>query len=293
MKELLWLDETGCDDAKVVGGKAANLGRLMTVHRVPPGFCLTAAAHARWAGDTSPEGPFPDDLRSLVEEAYSTLGRRADAEALVVAVRSSAVDEDGAEASFAGIYITCLNVRGADDVLRAIARCWASAADPRVKTYRESRGLSPAGVGVLVQELVVADAAAVAFSKNPTTGAADEIVINANWGLGESIVGGLATPDTWVLNKADLSTRSFHLGPKEHMTILAGSGTREVSVMRTMRARPSLGDAQVRALADLTVRLEEKMGWPVDVECAFQRDELYLLQCRPVTAAPRGQGGAP
>src|SRR5262249_45071225 len=156
-KELLWLDEPGCDDAKVVGGKAANLGRLMAVHPVPPGFCLTEAAHGRWAAETTPEGPFAADLRRLVEDAYRALGERTGAARPVVAVRSSAVDEDGASASFAGIYITCLNVRGPDAVLRAIARCWASAADPRVKAYRENRGLGDAGVGVLVQELVLAD----------------------------------------------------------------------------------------------------------------------------------------
>ncbi len=288
MKELLWLDEPGCDDASVVGGKAANLARLLAVHTVPPAFCLTASAHGRWAAATSPDGPFEDELRRLVEGAYSALGERTGMPAPVVAVRSSAVDEDGAGASFAGIYITCLNVRGAEAVLRAIARCWASAADPRVSAYRENRGLGPAGVGVLVQELVVADAAAVAFSKNPTTGAAGEILLNANWGLGESVVSGLATPDTWVLRRSDLSTLRFHLGAKEHMTILAEEGTREVPVLRTLRARPSLGEAQVRALAELTVRLEQTMGWPVDVECAFRGDKLYLLQCRPVTT-----GGGP
>lgn len=221
-----------------------------------------------------------------MEGAYSALGERTGTAAPVVAVRSSAVDEDGAGASFAGIYVTCLNVRGAEAVLRAIARCWASAADPRVKAYRDSRASGPRASAAPVQELVVADAAAVAFSKNPTTGAADEI-LNANWGLGESVVGGLATPDTWVLRRPDLSTLRFHLGAKEHMTILADDGTREVPVLRTLRARPSLGEAQVRALAELTVRLEQTMGWPVDVECAF-RGRARRLQRRPVTT-----GGGP
>lgn len=281
MSEILRLDEPACQDATIAGGKAANLARLMAVHPVPPGFCLTAEAHDRWAGEATES--FPEALARSVAEAYADLGRRCGVEEPVVAVRSSAVDEDGASASFAGIYVTCLNVRGLDAVLRAIVRCWASAADPRVAAYRRSRGLAGAGVAVLVQELVAADAAAVAFSKNPTTGAADEIVINANWGLGESVVGGLATPDTWILRRPELSTLRFQLGAKEQMTILDAEGTKEVPVLRTLRARPSLDAAQVRRVAELAVRLEEAMGWPVDIECAFKAEQLYLLQCRPVT----------
>lgn len=286
MNEIRWLDRPGCDEPAVVGGKAANLGRLMAVHPVPPGFCLTASAHARWAG--SGDVPFPEDLVRLVEAAYAALGERCGVESPAVAVRSSAVDEDGASASFAGIYVTCLNVRGVEGVLRAIAQCWASAEDPRVKAYRARRGLDGAGVGVLVQELVVADAAAVVFSANPTTGATDEIVINANYGLGESIVGGVATPDTWILRKPEPGLIRFHLGAKEHMTVLSADGTREVPVLRTLRARPSLDDTQVLRLAQLALRLEETMGWPVDIECAYRGDKLYLLQCRPITTGKVG-----
>lgn len=285
MKEILWLDEPGCDDPAVVGGKAANLGRLSAVHQVPPGFCLTAAAHARWAG--AAQEPFPEALVRLVEAAYAALGARCGVDNPPVAVRSSAVDEDSANASFAGIFVTYLNVRGVDAVLRAIAGCWASATDPRVTAYREARGLSGAAVGVLVQELVPADAAAVAFSANPVTGAADEIVINANYGLGESVVGGMATPDTWILRKPELTTISFQLGAKEQMTIRTEEGTRDVAVLRTLRARPSLEPAQVQRLAQLALRLEEAMGWPVDVECAYRAEQLYLLQCRPVTGKMR------
>lgn len=279
--EILWLDEPGCADPAVVGGKAANLARLLGVHRIPPGFCLTAAAHARWAGSAC--ASLPEALTLMVATAYAALGERLGGEAVAVAVRSSAVDEDGVGASFAGIYTSILNVRGVEDVLHAIARCWASAEDPRVTAYRRGKGLPDAGIGVLVQALVAADRSAVVFSRNPTSGAPDEIVINANWGLGESIVGGLATPDTWILKKHALSTLRFDLGAKEHMTVLAKTGTREVPVLRTLRARPSLADSHVRELAALAVHLEELMGWPVDLECAYQAEQLYLLQCRPVT----------
>lgn len=280
-KQILWLDEPGTDDASRTGGKAANLARLMNIHPVPPGFCLAASAYDRFAKIV--EQRFPEDFIALVGAAYTELGERSGVKDPVVAVRSSAIDEDGASASFAGIYITCLNVRGLDKVLRAIARCWASADDPRVAAYRQKNGLSGAGVAVLVQELVAADSAAVVFSRNPTSGAADEVVINANYGLGESIVSGVATPDTWQLRKPELSTKSFLLGHKEQMTVLAEDGTRDIAVLRTLKARPCLTAAQVLELGRLALRLEETMGWPVDIECAYKGDKLYLLQCRPIS----------
>lgn len=288
MQDILWLDEPGCEDAARTGGKAGNLARLCALHPVPPGFCLTAAAYERWADAVRADGPFPEDLGQRVGAAYASLAERSGTPSPAVAVRSSAVDEDGAEASFAGIYITCLNVRGREGVQRAIARCWDSARDPRVDAYRKKQGLPPAGIGVLVQELVPADAAAVVFSRNPTTGADHEIVINANFGLGESVVSGTVTPDTWILRKPDLARVRFTLGHKEQMTILAPEGTREVPILRTLRSRPCLKEAQVQELGRLALRLEQAMGWAVDIETAWKGDTLYLLQCRPVTGRAGG-----
>lgn len=283
MKDILWLDEPGCEDSSQTGGKAANLARLCAVHPVPLGFCLTASAYARWAAAIDEGNPPPDELVQVVGAAYATLAERSGVANPVVAVRSSAVNEDGAGASFAGIYITCLNVQGLVDVVAAIIRCWASVRDPRVTAYRQKQGMAADCVGVLVQELVAADAAAVVFSANPTTGANDQIVLNANYGLGESVVSGTATPDTWILRKPELSRVLFTLGHKEQMTILAPQGTREVAVLRTLRSRPCLKEAQVQQLGQLALRLEQTMGWPVDIETAYKGDRLYLLQCRPVT----------
>lgn len=283
MADIRWLDRPGCDDPALVGGKSASLARLAAEYPVPPGFCLTAAAHARSAGAAA----VPRSLADEVAAAYVALGERCGGVDPVVAVRSSAVDEDGATASFAGVFASFLNIRGLAEVLAAIARCWASAADPRVLAYRRERGGAEVGVGVLVQSLVPADAAAVVFSANPTSGATDEVVINANWGLGESVVGGLATPDTWLLRRPELSTVRFRLGDKAQMTVRVEGGTREVPVLRTLRARACLSDAQVRELGALALRLEAAMGWPVDIECAYAGGRLYLLQCRPVTALRR------
>jgi pyruvate,water dikinase len=138
-------------------------------------------------------------------------------------------------------------------------------------------------LSVLVQHLVRADSAAVAFSMNPVTGRRDEVMINANYGLGESIVGGTCTPDTYVVRKSDLAPSQITIGQKERMTVRTPQGTREVGVPGLLRARRVLDDAAVAEIAHLAIDLEAAMGRPVDIECAYESDRLYLLQCRPIT----------
>jgi pyruvate,water dikinase len=202
-----------------------------------------------------------------------------------VAVRSSALDEDGDLTSFAGQHETELNLVGIDAVLGAVARCWASARNERALAYRRQQGLETAGVrlAVLVQQLVLADASAVVFSANPITGNREEVVVTASWGLGESVVSGTVSPDTWVVRKADLAVKEERIGAKERMTLAVPEGTREVAVPRLLRERASLSGDRVAELAGLAVGLEEEMGRPVDIEAAFAGGLLYLLQCRPIT----------
>jgi len=280
---ILWLGQPECDDATLVGGKAANLSRLAARHRVPPGFCLTVAAYARWflGIETTPQAVFTDELATSLKrlEAHSS------STPLSVAVRSSAVGEDGAEASFAGQHESYLNLAGIEAVAEAVRLCWASTHSERAAAYRRQYGLTAetTQVAVLVQQLVPADASAVVFSANPVTGDRNEAVINASWGLGESIVGGTVTPDTFVVHKASLEVIDFRLGSKERMTISVPEGTREVAVPRLLRRQTTLNDEQVAAAARLATTLEEQMGWPVDLECSWHQGELHLLQCRPIT----------
>ena len=229
-------------------------------------------------------------MRSAIAAAYSELGRRAGEPEPAVAVRSSAIDEDGATASFAGQHDTYLNLTGADAVADAIERCRASARSDRALAYRSAQGLDAAGsIAVLVQQLVPADVAAVVFSIDPRTGS-DDVVINASWGLGESIVGGTTTPDMYTVARDGLSIRSRVIGAKERMTVRTADGTREVAVPRILRERLALDDASLRAAAELALSLEAETGAPVDLECAFRAGALYLLQCRPVTATVRDAG---
>ncbi len=121
------------------------------------------------------------------------------------------------------------------------------------------------------------------FSANPVSGSRKEVVIEAGWGLGESIVGGTVTPDAYIVGKDDLTVRRREDGDKARMTVLVPDGTSEVDVPRLLRRRPALDDAQAAGVARLAVDLEMAMGWPVDIEFALRDGELYLLQCRPIT----------
>jgi phosphoenolpyruvate synthase/pyruvate phosphate dikinase len=273
---VAWLGDEHAHDVSLVGGKAAALSQLAEAHPVPRGFALTTAAHEQ----ATIEGAAY--VHALVEEAYARLEERVETADLAVAVRSSAVDEDGAAASFAGQHETYLNVRGVAAVAEAVGACFESAHAEHALEYRRRQGIDADAVrmAVLVQQLVPADAA---FSANPITQSRDEIVINASWGLGESIVGGTVTPDTYIVEKSGLTISQRFLGAKESMTVPVEGGTREVDVPGRLRDRHALDDHAVVELAQLALALEEQAGHPVDIESAFHEKRLYLLQSRPIT----------
>jgi len=274
---LLWLGDPKSFEVALVGGKAANLSRLARMyHRVPDGFSLPV---------TVMDEAHPLDLRDEIIAAITDLMNCHRLPDFIAAVRSSAVDEDGATASFAGQHETYLNIVGADAIIQAVTRCWESARSEHALDYRRQQGLSVEHppIAVLVQQLIAADVAAVVFSANPITGNRDEVVINASWGLGESIVGGTVTPDTFIVRKSDLAVVQRVIADKQRMTVSAPGGTHEVEVPRFLRNEASLNDEQVLEMAKLALTLEVTMEWPVDVECAYAEGELYLLQCRPIT----------
>ena len=274
---LLWLGDPKSFDAALVGGKAANLSRLARMyHRVPDGFCIPT---------TVMDQAHPHELRGEIAQAIADLMACHSLPELVVAVRSSAVDEDGRAASFAGQHETFLNIMGVDSIMQAVTRCWESARSERALDYRRKQGLSGARLqlAVLVQQLVASDVSAVVFSANPITGSRDEMLINASWGLGESIVGGTVTPDTFIVRKSDLAVMERVIADKQRMTVSAPRGTREVDVPRFLRKEAALNDEQVVEMAKLARTLEVTMEHPVDVEGAYARGELYVLQCRPIT----------
>ncbi len=279
---VLQLGDPRASDRRRVGAKAANLNRLAHRWPVPPGFCLPVELHRRLRR-TDPR-PAARSVRRLVAPAYrelsgGLLGRSR------VAVRSSAVDEDTADTSFAGQHDTVLNAVGVRAVTDAVLACCASASSDRVRAYRDTHDLDgETDMGVLVQELVDADVSAVVFSANPVSGARDEIMINAAWGLGEAVVAGTVTPDCYVLDRRDLSVVEQTIADKDIQTVTGRHGTHEVEVPTDRRREPALTAAQCRELAGLATDLERHMGWPVDLECAYRDGRLHLLQCRPITA---------
>jgi pyruvate,water dikinase len=282
---ILWLGDEDCHDVQRVGGKAANLSRLAARYRVPAGFCITPDLYRQWLDGTKQDIALTQDLRDIVSHEYQELSARCGIGEPAVAVRSSALDEDGQGISFAGQYDTYLNIQGPDAISDAIVKCWDSVGGERMAAYRKEHNL-PAeslGVAVLVQQLISAEVSGVVFSANPISGNRDEVMINATWGLGESLVSGKVTPDTLLVQKSDLKIKDSQIGEKGLMTVLTEGGTEEVRVPRSQRQAPALDEEKTGEIAKLAIDLEQEMGWPVDLEFAYYANDLYLLQCRPIT----------
>ena len=263
----------------LVGGKALALGMLASSYPVPPGFVITSPAMAALFSE---ERRLADEVSASVRHAFQRL---QDERAGPVAVRSSGTDEDGAALSFAGQYETILGVTDEAGLFVALRRCWASFFGERARLYAAQHGNRVrGGFAVLVQSLVAAEAAGVAFSLDPVTGAGDEVFITASWGLGQTVVDGLVIPDTFRVHKRNGWIRR-ELGDKDMALVCRDGVTEERPVAPENRHRYCLDDPQVRAVADLVCRLEAHFGGGVDVEFAVADGRLHLLQVRPITGS--------
>ncbi|GAA4902199.1 phosphoenolpyruvate synthase [Actinomycetospora succinea] len=285
--------EVGAADVALVGGKGANLGELVRAGLpVPDGVVLTTEAYAVAAAGIDVGSPgvqeaflglaVPSEVAAEVRAAYAGLGWGP------VAVRSSATAEDLADASFAGQQETFLDVRGEEAVLDAVVRCWASLWTARAIDYRARQGIARTDVrlAVVIQRMVAADASGVLFTADPTTGRRDRIVVSAAWGLGESVVGGLAATDELVVDRATFAEVGRTVAAKTEMTVPTGGGTAQVAVPADRQRAPVLGAAEVGELARLGVRAEEHFGVPQDVEWVRVDGAFALVQARPITALP-------
>jgi hypothetical protein len=209
------------------------------------------------------------------------------------AVRSSAVDEDGAAASFAGQHLTLLNVHSPADVPSAVREVWWSANSDSAITYRQRLGrFTRPSVGVVVQTLLNPAAAGVMFTENPVTGA-DERVIEASWGLGEAVVAGLVIPDHFRVDRAGQVAERKAGRKRIAIRALPSGGTFEQPVPPAQVNQLCLDDAQLAALGQLALRCEQIYGPRRDIEWAFQDGTLYLLQCRAVTTGKARSEAAP
>ncbi|MFD7293526.1 PEP/pyruvate-binding domain-containing protein [Streptomyces sp. NPDC059897] len=304
--DLRSIDATMLD---TVGGKAANLGELARAGLpVPHGFCVTTDAYRRIPATDGLAGLRPDKARRLIVEsevpaelreailaAYAELGADSGGDA-AVAVRSSATAEDLPFASFAGQQDTYLNVVGADAVLDAVRRCWASLWTDRAVSYRESNGIDHGRVqlAVVVQRMVDSAVSGVMFTANPVTGRRDQTVIDASPGLGEAVVSGAVNPDHFVVDGREIVER--RLGDKRFLVCsLAGGGTEKVDIGEN--PAPCLTDRQILRLAALGARVQAHYGSPQDTEWAIDaQGEVHLTQSRPITTLfplpERGVAGA-
>src|SRR5215207_8459417 len=261
-------------DAAEFGGKSASLGELIAAGiPVPPGFAASTAAEL-------------DEIAA----AYRTLGEPP------VAVRSSAIGEDSAEATFAGLQDTYLWVEGADAVCDAVRDCRASLDNPEAVAYRKRMGIQgrPA-MGVTVQLMVDAAVSGVMFTCNPVTGDPSTVAVNASWGLGLAVVGGEVTPDEYRVSKVTREVLSQSIGPKEieYVPDPSGNGAARIVVSPERQAVACLADEQLAALVDVAKRVEQHFGAHQDIEWAIARDPdgpgvLFMLQARPVTVKQPG-----
>lgn len=272
-----WLGRAGAD-VDALGGKGASLDRLARLgHPVPPGFCLTTAAFRAQLSSLHDadaahlptlllEAALTDELQRAIGEALDRLVEqlREMGVAPRFAVRSSAIGEDGSAASYAGLHETELDVPPAG-VEGAVRRCWASLWSAPAMAYRQRKGLGwdDAAMAVVVQALVPADASAVAFTRHPVTNRQDQLVVTAVRGLGDAMVAGTVTPDTFVIDRESRAEVSFDPGEDP-------------------RGR-SVDEADLRRLVDALLEVEAGFGCPIDVEAALAAGTWFLLQARPIT----------
>ena len=321
-KSIVWFNEVNKGDIAIVGGKGANLGEMTQADiPVPPGFIVTSYAYFKFIreanlmdtirGMLAPLNPndskqlqdisgqvkqlisgaqMPPELAGQIKEAYRSMNNG------LVAVRSSATAEDLPEASFAGQQRTFLNIEGEDEVVRAVQDCWASLFEARAIFYRVQQNFDhfQVGIAVPVQKMVQSEAAGVMFTLEPVTSDRSKIAIEAVLGLGEMIVSGDVTPDTYIVNKSDMQIVSKEIAAQEWKLIKSATGRFEeanIKVPLTVaeQQQQKIPDADIFALAEIGRRLEAHYEFPQDIEWAKEKGHLYIVQTRPVTTIKENQ----
>ena len=304
-------------DLDTVGGKGQSLASMTAAgFPVPAGFTVTTTAYRQFVSDNDlrqaiidgakpelvgtavsfdsaseriqplfAEAELTDELKAQIGSGYTAFG----AGDPPVAVRSSANAEDLPELSFAGQQDTYLNIRGSDALFEAVRDCWASLWTARALSYRHEHAIAQEAVAmaVVVQKMVPSEVSGILLTANPATGKRSEMIVNASFGLGEAIVGGEITPDTYIIDRDTLAVRETIIGSKEHMMVsAAGQGTDTRALSAAEREQSSLEEPMLRELAQLAIAVERHFGQPQDIEWAVVNGTLSLLQSRPITNLP-------
>lgn len=308
-------------DARIAGGKGASLGEMTQAGvPVPPGFVVLTAAFERFLDETDLrqevvaalasvdtdemhtveraseriaariiEADMPQDIEEAIRAAFDMLGAR------FVAVRSSATAEDGSSAAWAGQLDTYLNTT-ADDLISNVRRCWASLYTPRAIFYRHEKGMQDEmiSVAVVVQTMVQSDVSGIAFSVHPVTEDPNQLIIESGYGLGEAIVSGQVTPDSFVVDKQQRRIIDTNIAQQSRALYRAESGGNEWRTLSQEKgSTPSLTDGQVLDLADIIVRIEAHYGFPCDIEWALEGGRFFITQSRPITTLSQKAGPRP
>jgi len=324
--DVLWFETLRNTDVPIVGGKNASLGEMIHAGMpVPPGFAITAYAYERYIKQTEidkkiyqvisetvtdpndpkqydtaskkireliEKTPMPPKIAKSVKGAYKELNKRSNVNATFVAVRSSATAEDLPDASFAGQQETYLNVKGPDDLLEKVVKCWSSLFTPRAIFYRNEKGFAHEKVfiSVGVQKMVNSRAAGVMFTINPVTGKTDEIVIEGNYGLGETVVSGAVNPDDFVVDKATLKIEERRISRKTIMYIRdpKTGKTVHLDVPKDKQKETCVSDEEIIQLAKLSKLIETHYKKAMDIEWAIDKDlsfptNIFVVQARPET----------
>lgn len=327
MKHVEFFEELRKEDVDVAGGKGANLGELTQAGiPVPPGFVVTSKTYDQFIKETGifdeimdilnaldvnnnkelqaasvkikdiiVKTRMPDEIRTIVVEAYNALCHRIGKDDVFVAIRSSATAEDLPEASFAGQQDTYLNIRGSDEVVEYVQKCWASLFESRAIFYREENDFdhSKVYIAVVVQEMVNAEKAGVMFTVHPSTGE-EKILIEAAWGLGEGVVSGTVTPDTCWYDKETNEILDYKVSDKKTMFKRdpETGHTVQVEVPEELREERVLSPEEIAKLAELGKRIQGHYNFPQDTEWAINNGDIFMLQSRPVTTLNMNKGSS-
>jgi len=324
MEDVLWFEQLDRGSLKEAGGKGANLGE-MSKHGfpVPPGFVTTSGAYykhlnynelrekmeailgpldvddttsldraAKEIQDLITNGEMPPEVEKAIRKNYKKLCEMR-GETVYVAVRSSATAEDLPTASFAGQQSTFLNVHGEDDVVKAVKDCWASLFTPRAIFYRVQNKFDHMKVGLaaVVQEMVQSEKAGVMFTVDPISEDPDVIMIEGAYGLGEVVVSGSVTPDTYRVNKKTMKILTKDIAKQTWMLVKHGEKNVKAEIKDDAQEKQKLTDEQVLGFARLGKKIEEHYKFPQDIEWAIQNNELYIVQSRPITTLKSGKLG--
>jgi len=321
MRDIAWFREVRRKHIPIVGGKGANLGEMVNANfPVPPGFIVTSGAYFGFLEKTNLkdyivskidsidvdnteqlkrtsaevrkkiiETKMSEELRNEILIAYSKLGESrlawlTSSEQQCVAVRSSATAEDLPEASFAGQQETFLNVMGKEELIRAIKKCWASLFTARAVYYRKKQGFptEKIGIAVVVQKMVNSEVSGVMFTADPT-GDTSKIVIEAVFGLGEAIVSGSVTPDTYTIDKGKMKIIEKKLHRQTWKLVMKGRGTKKIILPESRGRKQKLQDKKILELAAIGRQIENHYKAPQDIEWALEENRLLILQSRAIT----------